>query len=228
MKAQAHNSDSMFAQARFNMIECQVRPGGVRDAKLCHAMGVIPREVFVTPSQRDIAYADCTVDMIVDDHTRPLAMPHSFGLMVESADIGRQDIILDIGGGTGYSAAVLAQLGATIIALEEDDAFADKSNELWASLAIDNCVSVAGPLVEGLAKQGPFDVIFINGCVETIPDGLVAQLALNGRLVCVSPHEGAERLTLIKNLGDTTARRFGPVLSVPKLLVFDRVPEFSF
>lgn len=228
MKAQVQNSNEGFAQARMNMIECQVKPGGVRDAAVCRAMGAIPREIFATPSQRDIAYADCAVDMVGDTHGRQMAMPHSFGLMVESAQIQRQDVILDIAGGSGYAAAVLSQLGATVLALECDDEFSQKCTEIWSSLAIDNCVSVTGPLAEGLSKQAPFDVIFINGFIEQIPDALLAQLAPEGRLVCVSPHDGAAQLTIIRRVEDVFARRYGPVISVPRLHAFDRVPEFSF
>ena len=228
MATQQARSDLQTAIARENMVESQIKPGGVRDERLCKVMANIPRELFVSSHQRDIAYADCQLTMSAAEHNRELLMPHSFAIMAERANVDASDIVLDIAGGSGYSAAVLSNLSATVIALEEDANFSEKAEEVCHSIGIDNVVAVTGNLAEGQAKQGPFNVIFINGFIALIPETLLAQLAEGGRLVCVSPHEDARKLTVVTRTNDIFSRRFGPVLAAPTLSAFDPLPEFKF
>jgi protein-L-isoaspartate(D-aspartate) O-methyltransferase len=228
MVAKAKRKEMNMEQARYNMVECQIKPGGVRDEGLCRAIMAVKREDFLEPAMRDIAYADCPLVMHADGASRDLLMPHSFAIMAEAAAVEQTDLVLDIAGGTGYSAAVLSHLAMTVIALEEEQSFAEKGSDILSSAGIDNVATVNGPLTEGQAKQGPFDVIFINGHIETIPDSLTGQLADGGRLVCVAESDGSPRLTVLTRRGPNTLRRTGPVLAAPALAAFKKVPEFEF
>lgn len=215
-------------RARINMVESQIKPGGVRDERVCRAILRVPREKFVSASQQAIAYADRQITMSAGGSQRELMMPHSFAKMAEAANVQPQDLVLDIGGGCGYSAAVFALLGATIIALEDVEEFSTKMADVFTDIGADNVVSVTGPLIDGQAKQGPYDVIFLNGRVEQLPQGLLAQLANGGRLVCVSYQDEAYRLTVVTRAEEQYLRHYGPVLAAPSLSAFNRVPEFEF
>ncbi len=220
--------ETTVSQACFNMVEGQLKPGGVRDLRLTHMMKQVPRENFVTAAQCDLAYADCELDCRLGEAGRRLMSPLAFARLVELADIQPEDVVLDIAGGTGYSAAVLAGLANTVIGLEADIEMSQKADQNWQDLNITNAVAVTGPLSEGQAKQGPFHVIFINGCVAQIPDGLLQQLDEGGRLVCVAPSEGVSRAHCYTRQGDGFFKRVSFDVSVPDLTDFEPARVFEF
>ncbi len=176
-----------FAKARENMVECQVKPGGVRDTHIWDVLGAVPREAFLPDALKELAYMDKDIEI----SGRTLMAPLTFARLVELADIGSDDLILDIACGTGYSTAVLATLGGTVVGLEEDKAAIARGSEILQSLNIDNGVIIHSPHAQGHAAQGPYDVIFINGFVPEIPQSLFEQLTENGRLVCVTQNPEA-------------------------------------
>lgn len=228
MSSQSALKKDPLVQARVNMVESQVRPGGVRDARICKAMTQTPREAFICHSQKDLAYADVETQMISNTATRLLPTPYAFSRLAELAEVNASDIVLDIAGGSGYSAAILARLAATVIALEDDEGFAEMAGEIWQNLGIDNVVSVFGPLEQGQAKQGPFDVIFINGKVEVVPQTLLDQLADRGRLVCCQSYEGADKALVVTRIKDSFSYIHGTLLSMPDVTTFNKKPEFQF
>ena len=221
-------TDDSGAEARFNMVECQLKPGGIRDYRLTLHVGRVPREAFVSSAQRELAYADLEIECLAGEAARTLPTPTAFARLAELADIQADDVVLDIAGGTGYSAAVLAGMASTVIALEEDEAMAEKAGGIWQELNIDNAVAVTGPLPDGQAKQGPFDVILINGCLAELPEGLLAQLAEGGRLVCVQPVDGTPKAHIYRRIGDSFAGKAAFDLAAPHLSVFDPAPGFEF
>lgn len=221
-------TDETAVEARFNMVECQLKPGGIRDYRLTLHVGRIPRENFVSSSQRDLAYADIELVCAAGEASRCLPTPTAFARLAELADIQADDVVLDIAGGTGYAAAVLAGLASTVIALEDNEAFAGKAGANWQALNIDNAVAVTGPLPLGQGKQGPFDVILINGMVAALPDDLLAQLSENGRLVCVLPVDGTPKAHIYRRIGDSFAGKAAFDLAAPHLAAFDPAPAFEF
>ena len=216
------------AESRFNMVECQLKPGGIRDYRVTKHMNSIPREAFVGGTSRDLAYADLQLQCVAGEATRTMLTPTALALMIELADIQADDVVLDIAGGTGYSAAVLAGLASTVIALEDDEAFNEKAGAIWQELGIDNAVAVCGPLPEGQAKQGPFNVIFVNGCLADTPVTLLEQLAEDGRLVCVQKVDGTEKAHIYRRIGDRLSTQIAFDNAAPDLTVFDPVPTFEF
>lgn len=174
-----------FAAARLNMVESQVRVNAVTDERVIAAMAAVPRERFVPISRQGLAYMD--EDIRISDGPAPrfLMEPRVFAKLAQLAEITAEDLVLEIGCGTGYSTAVLARLAGTVVALESDEALAAQAGATLSDLGVDNAVVVAGDLAGGYAKQAPYDVIFINGMVSSVPDALKQQLRENGRLVTV-------------------------------------------
>jgi protein-L-isoaspartate(D-aspartate) O-methyltransferase len=213
----------MSESARFNMVEAQVRSSNVTDQRILAAMNAVAREAFVPSASRALAYADVPVAVAPG---RYLLDPRSFAKLAQLAQITPTDRILDVGCGTGYSAAVLARLGAEVVALEQD---ADLVRV--ASALLENVVGkvelVQGGLIEGVKGQGPFDVIFVNGAIEQAPETLLSQLAEGGRLVAVLK-EGQSRAWLFLKQNGQIGRR--PVFDaeVPVLAGFKKAMGFVF
>jgi protein-L-isoaspartate(D-aspartate) O-methyltransferase len=206
-----------FSTARRNMVESQIRTNEVTDEALLAALGAVPRERFVPDTLRGVAYIDEDLPL---KKGRYLMEPMVFARLLQLAAIKPSDMVLDIGCGTGYSTAILSRLANTVVALESDPELAALATATLSELGIDNAVVVTGPLAEGCAKQGPYDVIVFNGSVPSVPDKISRQLAEGGRLVAVVG-EGVGRGTL-------TMRTRGTIASRP---VFDAatpvLPEFA-
>jgi protein-L-isoaspartate(D-aspartate) O-methyltransferase len=168
-----------FAAARLNMVESQVRVNAVTDERLIAAMAAVPRERFVPISRQGIAYMD--EDILVSDGKAPrfLMEPRVFAKLAQLAGITADELVLDVGCGTGYSTAVLARLAGTVVGLEADENLAAQAGATLSDLGVDNAVVVAGPLAEGYGKQAPYDVIFMNGDGQRGPGG--AQEAAPGK-----------------------------------------------
>ncbi len=220
-------SDEAKAHARFNMVACQLRPSGLRDERLAARLATIPRDVFVASEYADIAYGECAVSCNVGTAKRAMLSPLTLALMIERARISADDVVLDIAGGTGYSAAIMAGLAGGVIALEEHETLSLMAEGIWRDLGIDNAVAITAPLIGGVPKQAPFNVIFINGCIDVVPSALLAQLETGGRLVCVQKPEGSPKIMLYEKQ-QTTTYTAKHDLSAPTLPSFTPPPTFSF
>jgi protein-L-isoaspartate(D-aspartate) O-methyltransferase len=170
------------------MIDSQVRPNDVTDRRLIAAMAAVPREAFAPAAKRALAYADVPIET---GPGRWMMAPRDFAKLANAASIKETSRVLDVAPGTGYSTAVLGQLAASIVALEEGEA-ATALRESLSKAGVAGIEIVAGPLKSGAAGNGPFDVIFVNGAVEDVPKAWLDQLAEEGRLVVVVA-EGAVR-----------------------------------
>ena len=175
-----------YATARSNMIESQVRPNGITDRRIIAAMEQIAREDFVPASRKPIAYVDEDVLLAPSDASqgpRYLIEAMAFARMLQQAQVKPTDKVLTIGAGTGYGAAVLSALAATVVALESDSVLAAQARQNLAHLS--NVKVVEGNLASGVKSDGPYDVIVIEGRAGEIPPTLFSQLADGGRLVAV-------------------------------------------
>jgi protein-L-isoaspartate(D-aspartate) O-methyltransferase len=221
--------DSDFAQQRVKMVDGQVRTTDVTNLAVLEAMLTVPREAFVPAARQGLAYID--EDLLVSGegrNARYLMEPSPFAKLVQLADVRPGDVVLDVGGGNGYSAAVISRLASSVIALESDAALAERSTATLASLGCDNVAVVQGPLAEGCASEAPYDVIFVGGSVEQLPDSLTAQLREGGRLVVVegSGNAGVARL-YVKSSGIVSGRHAFNA-AVKPLPGFERIPAFEF
>lgn len=222
---------SEFAAARHNMVESQVRTSGVTDPRVIEAMLAVPREAFVPESRRTLAYLgeDLRVrDAEGDAAARYLIEPRTIAKMAELADIRSSDLVLDIGPATGYSTAVFARLADTVVAVECDASLVEFASDALQKLGADNAVVVEGVLAEGNAKQGPFDVIVLNGAVPEVPQALLDQLKEGGRLVAVVRGNGAGKARLYTKRNGVIGSRDGFDAGTQYLPGFQQAPAFSF
>jgi protein-L-isoaspartate(D-aspartate) O-methyltransferase len=214
------------AIARQNMVESQIRPNSVTDWRIIDAMSAVPRELFLPAEHRSIAYMDEDVEFAPG---RYVMEPRVFARMVQLAGIEDGSLVLDIGCGYGYSSAILARLAGTVVALEDDETLANEASELLADQGVDNVAVIAGSLSAGLATEGPYDAIVINGEVSTVPQDLLAQLKDGGRLVAVVASRGIGKACVFQRSGETFSDRIGFDASASGLPGFEAVdPGFVF
>ena len=141
-----------YQQARQAMVDCQVRPSDVTRYAIIQAMLDVPREQFVPRPLRDVAYAESEIAL---GGGRSMLSPRVFAKMLEAAQIGADDLVLDLAPGLGYSTAVLAQLAAAVVAVEPDEAMAKQASETLQRLEYDNVVVSAGdPAAGGFPPAG--------------------------------------------------------------------------
>ena len=155
-----------FAAARQAMVDCQVRPSDVTRYAIIEAMLWAPRELFVAKARRDVAYAEAEIELAPG---RVLLEPRTFAKMLEAANIGSHDLVLDLAPGTGYSTAVIARMAEAVIAIEPDAELADSAQALLANLEADNAVTSHGDPVPGDAAHGAYCLIFTHGPGQRVP-----------------------------------------------------------
>lgn len=176
-----------FALLREKMVDGQLRATGVTSFPILAVMSEVPREQFVPEDLRPFAYVDEDIPVLPDESgaRRYLMEPSSLARLIQLAEIGPQDSVLEIGCATGYSTAVISRLAASVVAVEGDAMLAEMARENLARLGCDNAMVKQGRLGEGCPAEGPYDVIFFNGAVEIVPEKLFDQLSDGGRFACV-------------------------------------------
>jgi protein-L-isoaspartate(D-aspartate) O-methyltransferase len=163
-------------------VDNQLKTSGITDRRLLVAMGEVPREKFVPPARRPLAYIDEAHRL---SPNRQLGAPAPFANLVQLAAIAHTDRVLDVGCGTGYSTAVLAQLAGHVVAVEGDAELLSQARSNLAELGVPNVSVVDGPLLAAGEREGPYDVIILEGAVAAVPDELLGQLKDEGRLVAL-------------------------------------------
>lgn len=176
-------SEPDFSSLRRAMVSNQLRTNKVTDAAVLAAMGVVPRERFVGEEQGGVAYRDTIVPLGAG---RGLNPPIATGRLLSVAQPRAGEKVLVVGSATGYVAALLAEMGCAVTALEESQAL----------IARAQVPTTEGPLVAGWPEGAPYDLIYIDGAVERIPDAIVDQLAEGGRLVGALNERGVTRLAI--------------------------------
>jgi protein-L-isoaspartate(D-aspartate) O-methyltransferase len=204
-----------FAKARRTMVDRQVRPADVTAAEVLAAMGEVPRELFVPRARRALAYSDADIEIVAPSPERParyLIEPAILARLIQLAGVEAGDIVLDIGTGTGYGAAILGRLASAVLALEPDPALAALATEALIDLGVDNAAVVSGAVENGYPSAGPYDVILLEGSVESVPPALFDQLKTGGRLVAVIGTGPAGMATLYRKNGNVAGR---PAFNAP-------------
>ncbi len=218
---------SEFATVRHNMVECQLRTNKVTNWRLIDAMDDVPRERFVPKQLAGVAYID--EDLMVAPG-RYLMEPMVLARLLQAATVTEQDVALDVGCGTGYSSAVLGRLAGTVIGLEPDAALAEQASQTLSAVGADNVIIVSGSVAEGYSRQGPYDVIMLNGGVPFVPPPLIDQLAEGGRMVAVVRGAGevVGRATLWIKLRGEISHRVLFDAAIPPLPGIETKSAFEF
>lgn len=220
-----------FAQARRLMVDGQLRTFDVHDIPLLAAMDEIPREHFVPAGRENLAYIDQDIpvsDGSGDAERRFMLKPMILARMIQALGVEPGDAALDVACGLGYASAVLARLGAQVVALESSETSAAAARERLAALGIAGVTTVSGPLQDGWRELGPYTVILVNGLVEVRPQLLLDQLADGGRLVCVERRGRTGRAVLYVRSGDSFGSRSIFDAGAPVLPAFRAEPGFVF
>lgn len=170
---------SDFASRRTMMVDTQVRPSDVTKFPIIDAMLSVPRELYVPDDRREAAYVGENLPL---GGGRVMLEPRTLAKLLDAMDLRPGEMVLDIGCGLGYSAAVIARLAGTVVAVEEDERLAAEAQRLVSEEGVDNALVLAGPLAAGAAKHAPYDAITVQGGVETLPDAVVDQLKDGGRI----------------------------------------------
>ena len=216
---------------RLNMVNSQVRPSDVTDRRIPRAMNMVPREAFVSAARKGVACLD--IDLPVDVPGRGLTgrvmlAPRTFAKLLQLAAVEPTDLVLDIGCATGYSAAILAKLGQTVVALEADAALGQEATRVLQSLGADNVAVVQGDFSAGYPAEGPFDVIVVEGAVAAVPDALKGQLKDGGRLVAIVSDGRTGRAVVWRRTGSAVSESDGFDATAPFLPGFEPARHFVF
>lgn len=171
-----------FAMRRALMVDTQVRPSDVTKFPIIESMLNVPREAFVPDNLREAAYVGENLALAPN---RVMLDPRTLAKMLDALDISNDELVLDIGCGLGYSSAVIARMAEAVIAVEDDGTMAADAQSILIEQGADNVVVHHGPLTDGAAQHGPYDVIVIQGAVAHLPEGLSDQLKDGGRMACL-------------------------------------------
>ncbi|WP_455480327.1 protein-L-isoaspartate O-methyltransferase family protein [Bartonella sp. B12(2025)] len=220
-----------FAELRRKMVDNQIRTADVTDLSVLKAFLTVPREDFVPEDMRALSYLDTDIIVCPAQDGSPacyLMKPASLAKLLQLAAVKSSDIVLDIGANSGYCAALLSKFASSVIALESNKALSERAAETLERNQCDNVHVVHGPLEQGYAVEGPYDLIFIEGSVDFIPEGIFNQMKDGGRLVVVEGHgnSGVARIYVKEDVIIAVRRAFN--LAVKCLPGFLKTPDFVF
>ena len=201
-----------YAEARAEMVEHDLRGRGIRDERILAAMATVPRERFVPEHLAGRAYADGALPLT---EGQTISQPYIVAAMAEAAEVSPGDRVLEVGTGSGYGAAVLAECGASVVTIERHASLAAAARALLAELA-PSVEVVEGDGSLGWPEGAPYDAIVVTAAGPSVPDSLVGQLADGGRLVIPVGRRRHQELTRLVRTGDEVVeQRLGAVAFVP-------------
>jgi protein-L-isoaspartate(D-aspartate) O-methyltransferase len=210
---------------RRHMIDGLLLPNDVTDERVIEAIELVNRQSFVSAERKGVAYIDKSIK-VADG--RYMMDPLSFAKLLSEADIRPNELALDVATNTGYSAAVLSKLVEAVVAIEENKELSETATKNLADENCDNVAVINSTHTDGLAKQGPYDLIFINGMIDDVPHELLEQLNEGGRILCVLNKDGFGRASIVTYNDKITGVRILFDSAAPKLPGFEKEDEFVF
>ena len=167
-----------FEAARKRLVERQLKARGIRDRKVLEAMLKVPRHLFVPPYLQDEAYSDYPLPI---GHGQTISQPYIVALMTEGLELQGNEKVLEVGTGSGYQAAILAEIASRVITIERISTLSEGSREVLGGY--DNVLLISGDGTKGYEAEAPYDAIIVTAAADRTPPALLAQLAVGGRLV---------------------------------------------
>lgn len=214
-----------YKAARTKMVDNQIRTTDVTSHEVLDAFLTVAREEFVPAAAKPLAYIDDDIQLVPG---RYLMEPSPLAKLIQLADVAATDVVLEVGCGTGYASAILSKLGSSVVAIESDATLAATATETLSRLGYDNVAVVVGDLEAGYAPEAPYDVVFVHGAVEFVPDALLAQLRDGGRFVVVEGYGNASQARLYIKEGGHVSERTVFNTAVKPLPGFRKAKEFVF
>ena len=213
-------------QARFNMIEQQIRPWEVLDPQVLELLSVVRREDFVPLAHKALAFVDMDIPL---GHGQVMLAPRVQARLVQDLALKKTDKVLEVGTGTGFTTALLAHQAAQVLSYETDAALAAQATANLQQAGVSNAKVRNADGSQGAAGEGPFDAILLSGSVAAVPQNLLDQLAVGGRLIAIVGEEPMMRATLVTRTGPgsfVTAQPWDA--NAPRLAGFAETPAFHF
>ncbi|WP_284336466.1 protein-L-isoaspartate O-methyltransferase family protein [Comamonas sp. NoAH] len=218
--------------ARYNMVQQQVRPWNVSDESVLDALYTVRREDFTPPAHYGLAFMDVLIPLTNNANAIEQGLfmfqPRVEARMINDIEVKPTDRVLEIGTGSGYSAALLSKVAKEVVTLEINAELADMARE---NLADAGCTNVTVRVADGskdTLPEGPFDVILLSGSVETLPEELLSHLKEDGRLAAIVGNAPVMRFTLAtKQDGQVTTKTPWDIVA-PRLQGFTQASRFAF
>lgn len=189
------SGDIFLMSSRQHMVDSQLRARGVKDERVLAAMARVPRHEFAPERYRDQAYEDHPLPI---GEGQTISQPYIVALMLEALALAPSDRVLEVGTGSGYVTALLAEIVARVFSVERHAALADAARDLLARLGYTNVRVIAGDGSHGFAEAAPFDAIIVSAAASEVPPALVSQLAEGGRMILPVGAADSQQLQLIR------------------------------
>jgi protein-L-isoaspartate(D-aspartate) O-methyltransferase len=204
--------DAAFTRARERMVAEQIAARGVKDARTLAAMRRVPRHLFVPEAERGQAYADHPLPI---GHGQTISQPYIVGFMTEALGLRGGETVLEVGTGSGYQAAVLAEIASKVYTIEIVEPLAEEAKERLGRLGYANVEVRAGDGYQGWPEAAPFDAIMVTAAAPRIPEALKQQLKDGGRLILPLGDDAQELVLVVRRGGTFDERQVLPVRFVP-------------
>lgn len=213
-----------YSTRRTMMVDTQVRPSDVTKFPIIDAMLAVPREAFVPDALREAAYIGENLDL---GSGRVMLEPRTLAKMLDALEIEPGHVVLDLGCGLGYATALMARLADFVVGVEDDADLAKEAESLLAEQGVHNAAVMCGPLNEGAAKSGPYDIIITQGAVEEVPTAILDQLREGGRIACIFAESALGVVRLGYKIDGTVTWRYAFNASAPVLKGFETAENFA-
>ena len=214
-----------YQNRRTTMVDTQVRPSDVTKFPIIDAFLNIAREDYVPAAKREAAYIGENIEISTG---RVLLEARTLAKMLEAVNVQPSDVVLDLGCGLGYSTAILAQLADFVVAVEDELGMAQEAQQNLSDHGVDNAAVFEGALINGAAKNGPYDVIILQGAVEHIPENLIVQIKDGGCIVAIFAEGALGVVRLGRKIDGVMNWRMSFNAGAPVLNGFSKETEFMF
>jgi protein-L-isoaspartate(D-aspartate) O-methyltransferase len=228
------NISDPIAQARYNMIEQQIRPWNVLDFDVLELLAVVQRENFVPPAYRSLAFMDIEVPLLGNDAEEAVRLglsmlqPRVEARILQDLQVKSTDRVLEIGAGSGYMAALLAARAERVVSLEINPELAEMARENLRDAGVQNAEVRLGDGARDAIPDGPFDVIVLSGSVAEVPSALLSLLREGGRLGAIVGSDPVMRFTLTRRTGERFETTSPWDTIAPRLVGFPEPSGFTF
>jgi protein-L-isoaspartate(D-aspartate) O-methyltransferase len=228
------NAPANLEQARYKMIEQQIRPWNVLDPEVLELLSLVRREDFVPLAQKALAFVDMMVPLLAPadqamQHGHCMLEPKVEARMLQDLHVRAKDKVLEVGAGSGYMAALLAHRAQRVITLEIQPELVQTARANLQGAGITNVEVRQADGAKGLPSEAPFDVIVLSGSVAEVPHALLEQLKVGGRLAAIVGFEPVMRATFITRIGDASYSTTQPWDTLaPRLAHFPEPSRFHF